>query len=316
MRLGTCAEGADGAGGGRFVWLRDGRVYDVGRAAARAGGDALDIPASLKGALGDWQRNLDRLRALDEAVGDDPELWRAPDEVRMMPPVPEPRSFRDFYAFESHVRAACKLRGADIHPRWYELPVFYFSNPAVLYGHGADVPAPGGVKELDYELEIAVIIADGGGDIRAGDAARHIGGYTICNDWSARDLQRDEMAMNLGPAKGKDFATSFGPWMVTADELGGCIDGDGRVGLKMTASRNGRQLSAGDSGDMHHLFPAMIERASRGSRLVAGDYLGSGTVGTGCILELRPEHAGGWLAPGDVVRLDIEHLGALENRII
>jgi len=127
------------------------------------------------------------------------------EDVQLLAPVPNPQSFRDFYAFEQHVRAARKLRGVDMHPDWFKIAIFYFSNPAALYGHGEDIPYPRGTNELDYELEFAIIIAKGGSDINQDEADKYIAGYTICNDWSARDLQREEMAMSLGPAKGKDF---------------------------------------------------------------------------------------------------------------
>jgi fumarylacetoacetate (FAA) hydrolase len=218
------------------------------------------------------------------------------DEVRLLPPVLRPPSIRDFYAFEEHVRRARELRGAGPPPEeWYDIPVFYFSNPAAVYGPEDAIPIPAGVEELDYELELAAMIG----------AEGEIGGFTIMNDWSARDLQRAEMTVGLGPAKGKDFATSLGPVLVTVDELDGS-------GAEMVARVNGEERSRGNSRDMYHSWRAIVDHAARNTRLVAGDVLGSGTVGSGCILE----HGDGrWLRPGDVVELEIEGIGILRNTV-
>ena len=223
---------------------------------------------------------------------------------------------RDFYAFEQHVRAARKLRGLEMNPDWYKIAIFYFSNPNCCYGHKEQIPYPKNTTELDFELEFAIIIGNGGSDIEASDANKVIAGYTILNDWSSRNLQREEMPMSLGPAKGKDFASSFGPYMVTPDELENDWDDHGKLNLRMTCHVNGNLISDGNTNDLYHSFGDMIERASMNTKLVPGEYIGSGTVGTGCILELRPENTGGWIKKGDSVRLEIEKLGALENRII
>jgi fumarylacetoacetate (FAA) hydrolase len=231
-------------------------------------------------------------------------------------PVPAPASIRDFYAFEQHVRTCRRHRGLDMVPEWYKVPVFYFSNPSSVIGPDDPVCAPAGSQALDYELELACVIGREGRDLPADDRALdHVAGFTIMNDWSARDLQRVEMAVGLGPSKGKDFATSLGPWLVTFDELRDRYRA-GRLHLEMTAAVNGRVLSRGDSGSMHWTWPELIAHASRDARLQPGDVLGSGTVGTGCILELTPEAAGGWLQPGDVVELAIEHLGTLRNPVV
>ena len=203
-----------------------------------------------------------------------------------------------------------------MHPDWFKIPIFYFSNPVAIYGHGSEIPYPRKTNEPDFELEFAVIIAGAGSDIPSKEANRHIAGYTICNDWSARDLQREEMAMSLGPAKGKDFATSFGPYMVTPDELEDAWDENGKLNLRMTCHVNGALISDGNTDDLYHSFKDMIERASMNTKLLSGDYLGSGTVGTGCILELRPENTGGWIKKGDVVTLEVKRLGVLENKIV
>jgi fumarylacetoacetate (FAA) hydrolase len=215
----------------RFGFKKDKYIVDVLHAAiwaneSKGNSSFLEIPSTLKMALDNWGTNFVKLKELDDclpdiniqshSVGEKPIAFLM-NEVHLLAPVPDPQSFRDFYAFEQHVRAARKLRGLEMHPDWFRIPIFYFSNPAAIYGHGSEIPYPRKTNELDFELEFAVIIAGAGSDIPSKDADRHIAGYTICNDWSARDLQREEMAMSLGPAKGKDFATSFGPYMVTPD---------------------------------------------------------------------------------------------------
>jgi fumarylacetoacetate (FAA) hydrolase len=217
------------------------------------------------------------------------------DEVEFLPPVLHPPSVRDFYAFEQHVKTARSGRGLDVPEEWYRIPVFYFSNPNAIYGPEAEIPYPEGTEELDYELEVAAIIG----------ADQAIAGFTVLNDWSARDVQRAEMRVGLGPAKGKDFATSLGPVVVTPDEF------DGSSGT-MVARVNGEERSRGDLGDMYHSWEAIRTQAARNTELYPGDVLGSGTVGTGCILELGD---GRWLRPGDVVELEVEGIGVLKNTI-
>jgi fumarylacetoacetate (FAA) hydrolase len=215
--------------------------------------------------------------------------------VKLRPPVLQPPSIRDFSAFEQHVKTAGARHGRDVPQEWYDQPVFYFSNPAAVYGPEEVIPYPEGSNELDYELEVAAIVG----------AEGRIGGFTILNDWSARDLQRAEMRVGLGPAKGKDFATSIGPVVVTPDELGD-------LRLEMVARVNGEERSRGNLGDMHHSWEAIVAHAARNTRLLPGDVLGSGTVGSGCILE----HGDGrWLQPGDAVELEVEGIGVLRNTI-
>jgi fumarylacetoacetate (FAA) hydrolase len=218
------------------------------------------------------------------------------DDVRLLAPVPRPPSVRDAYAFEAHVRNARAVSGrGEVPAEWYEIPVFYFSNPVAIYGPEDEIPYPAGTDELDYELEVAAVIGAEGA----------IGGFTIMNDWSARDLQRQEMKVGLGPAKGKDFATSLGPVVVTPDELGD-------LRLEMIARVNGEERSRGNMGDMYHSWEAIVARAAENTQLVPGDVIGSGTVGTGSILE----HGDGrWLQPGDVVELEVEGIGVLRNVI-
>lgn len=285
----------------------------------------LRTPSSLKEALGNWKVNFEKLKELDSAIsqtnliemtkGENP-IALHESEITLLAPVPNPQTFRDFYAFEQHVRSARKLRGLEMHPDWFKIPIFYFSNPVAIFGHSGTIPYPLGTEELDFELEFAVIIANGGSNISSKNAGDYIAGYTVCNDWSARDLQRQEMAMNLGPAKGKDFATSFGPYMVTPDEIENNRSSDGKLHLRMTCHINGQLISDGNTNDLYHSFETMIERASMNTDLMPGDYIGSGTVGTGCILELRPENTNGWIKRGDSIKLEVEQLGILENKIV
>jgi fumarylacetoacetate (FAA) hydrolase len=225
-------------------------------------------------------------------------------------------SIRDFYAFEQHVKTCRAQRGLAMPPAWYEIPAFYFSNPLAIIGDGDEVWAPQGSIELDFELEIACVIDKEVSDLPAYDRALDcVAGFTIMNDWSARDLQRAEMTIGLGPAKGKDFATSLGPRITPFSELRDCYR-EGRLHLEMTASVNGKAYSKGNAGAMFWTWPQILAHASRDTKLGSGDILGSGTVGTGCILELTPQAVGGWLRPGDLVELSIERLGVLRNRVI
>jgi fumarylacetoacetate (FAA) hydrolase len=245
--------------------------------------------------------------------------WTGPryreSEFSFLPPIVRPPAFRDFYAFEQHVKTARARRGLEMPPAWYEQPVFYFSNPNSLIGHDAPVFAPAGCAELDYELELGIVIGRGGRDIAPERAWEHVYGFTIVNDLSARDLQRAEMSVGLGPAKGKDFATAVGPWLVPRHELADRIAGE-KLTLEMKARVNGRELSRGNVASLHHSIPRLIAHASRDAELFPGDLLGTGTVGTGCILELGPENTGGWLKPGDVVELEVERIGVLRTRVV
>jgi 2-keto-4-pentenoate hydratase/2-oxohepta-3-ene-1,7-dioic acid hydratase in catechol pathway len=234
-------------------------------------------------------------------------------EVTLKSPIQRPVSIRDFYAFEEHVKTARKRRGLDVVPEWYDIPVFYFTNHLAVKGPLDYIETPADCEWMDYELEIACVIGKEGKNISKDNAEDYIYGYFIMNDWSARDIQKHEMKVGLGPAKGKDFATSFGPYLVTKDELESYRNGD-RFDLPMTAKVNGKLLSEGNYQDIHYTFANMIERASKDVTLYPGEVIGSGTVGTGCILELGPEtHP--WLKPGDVVELEITGLGVLRNTI-
>jgi 2-keto-4-pentenoate hydratase/2-oxohepta-3-ene-1,7-dioic acid hydratase in catechol pathway len=237
--------------------------------------------------------------------------------VTLLAPVPRPPTVRDFYAFEQHVATARKARGLEMDPDWYELPVFYFSNPYATLGPAASVSAPPGCEELDYELEVAAVVGRGGADLAPEEAEAHIAGYCIMNDWSARDLQRREMKLSLGPAKGKDFATTLGPYLVTPDELEP-VRRAKAFDLTMTAAVNGREYSRASLADIHWSFGELLAYASRGTRVERGDVIGSGTCGTGCILELSLVHgpdAYPWLRPGDVVEVAVERLGSIWTTI-
>jgi fumarylacetoacetate (FAA) hydrolase len=239
-------------------------------------------------------------------------------DVTLLAPIPEPPTMRDFYAFEQHVKTARAGRGLEMIPAWYEVPIFYFTNTGEIYGPESTVPYPVGSSALDFELELACVIGREGRDIPAEEASNYIAGYMVMNDWSARDFQMRDMQLNLGPGKGKDFATSLGPWLVTPDELAGrrLISGaEERYDLTMVARVNGREVSRGNFKDIYYSFPQMIAWASRNTRLRVGDVLGSGTVGTGCILEIGTEKQP-WLQRNDVVELEIDGLGILRNAIV
>ena len=239
-------------------------------------------------------------------------------EITLLTPVPEPPTMRDFYAFEQHVAAGRAQRGLDMIPEWYQIPTFYFTNTSEIYGHNEPVPYPVGSKELDIELEIACVIGCAGKDIPVDEAADFIAGYTIMNDWSARDFQRLDMKLNLGPGKGKDFATSLGPWLVTPDELASRRTGSGsneRYDMTMRARVDGQEISRGNFQQIYYSFPQMIAYASRNVRLRPGDVIGSGTVGTGCLLEIGTGvHP--WFQRGETLELEIDGIGVLRNTIV
>jgi fumarylacetoacetate (FAA) hydrolase len=235
--------------------------------------------------------------------------------LRFGAPVLAPPSLRDGYGFEQHVGIMWRRRDAEIPEAWYRLPIFYFSNVSELRGPDDPVWAPAGSEELDFEIEIAALIDTPARDLPVERGEEVIGGYTIFNDWSARDLQRDETAVRLGPAKGKDFASSIGPWLVTPDELEDARKGAG-FDLEMTVTVNGTETSRGRWSDIHHGFAALAARASADVTLRAGELLGSGTVGTGCLLEVRDATLGRYLQPGDEVVLAVDRLGSLRTPVI
>ena len=249
--------------------------------------------------------------------------------VHLLAPVPFPTSCRDGYAFRQHVAAARRNRKVDMIPEFDQYPIFYFTNHHSIQGPGEISCMPDHFEKLDFELEAAIVICRQGRNIPAEHADQYIGGLMIMNDMSARRLQMEEMLLNLGPAKGKDFSTVIGPCLVTLDELESyeIPAKQGHVGkswnLKMTCKVNGIQVSEGNIGDMDWTFAEIIERCAYGVDLHPGDVIGSGTVGTGCFLELNgtgklndPNYQEQWLQPGDEVEMEIEGIGTLNNRII
>lgn len=239
------------------------------------------------------------------------------DSLRLRSPLPVPPTIRDFYAFEQHVATARRNRGLEMDPDWYQLPVFYFSNPYAVFGPEDVVPGAPGSSRLDFELEVAAIVGRGGANLSVEEAGGRIAGFTIMNDWSARDVQMREMKLSMGPVKGKDFATSLGPVFVTPDEIADTAKG-AAFDLTMTAQVNGVEYSRASLADIYWSFEEMLSYASRGTRIEPGDVIGSGTCGTGCILELSLTHGSDaypWLAPGDVVELTVDRLGTLRNTV-
>ncbi len=250
-------------------------------------------------------------------------------EVQLLAPIPHPTSCRDGYAFRQHVAAARRNRKVDMIPEFDQYPIFYFTNHNSIQGPGEVVCMPDHFEKLDFELEAAIVICKKGRNIKAEDADEYIGGLMIMNDLSARRLQMEEMLLNLGPAKGKDFATTIGPWLVTLDELKNMEVNakQNHVGkswnLKMTCKVNGIKVSTGNLADMDWTFAEIIERVSYGVDIFPGDVIGSGTVGTGCFLELNgtgklndPNYKEQWLQDKDVVEMEIDQLGLLSNTII
>jgi len=239
-------------------------------------------------------------------------LWI--DDVKFLSPL-KPNTLRDAYAFEAHVKTANRNRGQDVPENWYKFPVFYFSNGSNSFGHEDTISCPPYSQALDYELEIAAIIGKPGINIKPEDAEQHIFGFTIFNDWSLRDLQVQEMKVNFGPVKSKDFACSFGPVIVTPEALADrAVGRPGVYDLSMAARVNGVELSKGNFKDIHWSFGDIIARASQSVMLNPGDVIGSGTVGTGCLYELT-KNQGPWLKHGDVIELEIERIGVLRNQI-
>ena len=247
-------------------------------------------------------------------ASDSPLLFGGGSGVRLHAPL-KPASLRDAYAFEQHVKTANENRGRSVPEGWYKFPVFYYTNHASIFGPEDVIPHPPYTAELDYELEIAVVVGKAGIDLTPESAIEHIFGYTIFNDWSARDVQREEMKVGLGPAKGKDFASSLGPLIVTPDEFAPKTTGrPGVYDLSMTARVNGVELSRGNLKDIYWSFGEILARASQSTMLQPGDVIGSGTVGTGCLLELT-KTKGPYLKVGDVIELEVEGIGTLRNKI-
>jgi fumarylacetoacetate (FAA) hydrolase len=291
-----------------------------------------DLPDTMNKILTYWEeyypfllRYSEDLKSAPRSIPGGKEL----SEVNLLAPLPNPSSLRDGYAFRQHVETARRNRGLEMTPVFDSFPVFYFGNHHTVKGPGPVICMPDHFKKLDFELEAAIVISRKGKNIPAEKADDYIAGLMILNDFSARTLQMEEMLLNLGPAKGKDFVTTTGPWLVTMDELNKWETSGkkGHVGkswnLNMSASINGTTVSEGNLSDMEWTFAELIARASYGAELYPGDIIGSGTVGTGCFLELNgtgkwknPDYTEQWLQAGDVVELKIEGLGTLKNNIL
>jgi len=286
------------------------------------------LPDNMKEFLEGGEVLMERAKRVDDQIKEG--ALEAKEEIfyELLAPVPHPASCRDGYAFRQHVAAARRNRKVDMIPQFDEYPIFYFTNHNAIQGPGEIECMPDHFEKLDFELEIAVVIGKKGRNIKASEADDYIAGFMIMNDMSARTLQMEEMLLNLGPAKGKDFSTVIGPWLVTPDELLQYkVDPkEGHVGnnydLKMTCRVNGIEVSKGNVSDMDWTFAEIIERCAYGVDILPGDVIGSGTVGTGCFLELNgtgllndPNYKPQWLQDGDVVEMEITGLGALSNII-
>jgi fumarylacetoacetate (FAA) hydrolase len=286
------------------------------------------IPDNMNEFLWGGDELMEHARNVDEAIRKG--RMEAKEELffEMMAPVPHPTSCRDGYAFRQHVAAARRNRKVDMIPEFDQYPIFYFTNHNAIQGAGDIECMPDHFKKLDFELEVAVVLNKKGRNIRAADADSYIAGYMIMNDMSARTLQMEEMLLNLGPAKGKDFSTVIGPWLVTPDELEQYKTSpkEGHTGnaynLEMKCVVNGKQVSSGNMADMDWTFAEIIERCAYGCDVLPGDVIGSGTVGTGCFLELNgtgllndPNYQPQWLQPNDLVEMEITGLGMLANII-
>ncbi|MBK8145625.1 MAG: fumarylacetoacetate hydrolase family protein [Bacteroidetes bacterium] len=305
--------------------LVDHKLYNVNEA------DVL-LPATMKELLDTWELNIDKLKALEVKIkkGQVLEHHYTPyQEAILLAPVPEPTSCRDGYAFRQHVAAARRNRKVDMIPEFDQYPIFYFTNHNAIQGPGNIVCMPDHFQKLDFELEVAIVVCKKGRNIRASEADSYIGGFMIMNDMSARTLQMEEMLLNLGPAKGKDFSTVIGPMLVTPDELEAykvpCKPNHtgNNYDLKMVCKVNDIQVSEGNLGDMDWTFAEILERCAYGVDILPGDVIGSGTVGTGCFLELNgtgllndPNFKPQWLQDGDVVTMEIDGLGVLTNKIV
>ena len=284
-----------------FVDLADNKVLDAVTVLGRMG-----IRDPLERAVDIIGYNLEKSGSLSQGLTDlsryDAPRWGL-DEVVFLPAI-EAGSLRDFIAFEQHIKSALGRRGGEIPEVWYRMPIYYKGNHRSLLGHDQQLTWPRYSERMDYELELACIIGKEGIDVKADEAEAFIGGYTIMNDWSARDIQMEEMTVGLGPAKGKDFGTSIGPWMISPDEFN-------PADARMTARINGELWSDGNIGQIHWSFPKMIAHVSMDENIYPGDILGSGTVGGGCGLELDR-----YLQAGDVVELEVEGIGVLRNRVV
>jgi fumarylacetoacetate (FAA) hydrolase len=311
----------------RLGLFYDNRIYDLKNTARKLN---LNLPDNMLEFLWGGAVNMDRSLRVNEQIKSG-NIAESIDKaaVRLIAPVPHPTSCRDAYAFRQHVAAARRNRGVEMIPEFDQFPVFYFTNHNSMVGEGTVEVEKDHLENLDFELEAAIVLNREGINIDVRDADSYIAGYMVMNDLSARKLQMEEMKLNLGPMKGKDFATAVGPWLVTPDELEQYkmeTPYGLKYNLRMKAFHNGRQVSDGNMKDMDWTFAEIIERASYGVKLFPGDVIGSGTVGTGCYLELNgtraieakesgEEFTPVWLREGDTFACEIEGLGRLENKI-
>ncbi len=306
----------------------DGKIYDLANAAKSID---IELPSRMRRFLKNWDSNFALAKKVEEAISNKKiKEDSVVKNVKLLSPVPKPTSCRDGYAFRQHVATARRNRGVEMIPEFDQFPVFYFTNHNTVFGEGDVYVESDHLQKLDFELECAILIGKKGMNIYSKDADDYIAGYMIMNDLSARTLQMEEMKLNLGPAKGKDFATTLGPFLVTMEELEQFkieSPNGSKYDLKMKAFHNGKQISSGNLKDMNWTFAEIIERASYGVELLPGDVIGSGTVGTGCYLELNgtwaleakqkgEEFTQVWLKDGDTIELEIEALGKLKNRIV
>ncbi len=305
--------------------LIDQKLYNVKDA------DVL-YPSTMSALLADWDEGITKLKQLEAKIKKGQLLehtFTHYHEAVIIAPVPKPSSCRDGYAFRQHVAAARRNRKVDMITEFDQYPIFYFTNHNAIQGPGNIVCMPDHFQKLDFELEVAIVVCKKGRNITAAEADQYIGGFMIMNDMSARTLQMEEMLLNLGPAKGKDFSTVIGPMLVTPDEIEHlripCKPGHtgNNFNLKMTCSVNGKQVSEGNVGDMDWTFAEILERCAYGVDILPGDVIGSGTVGTGCFLELNgtgllndPQYQVQWLQEGDEVVMEIDALGVLKNKIV
>lgn len=309
---------------GLFV---DGKIFDLKSSAQQLG---IKLPGRMNKFLRKGEEAMIKARLVENAIkeGKISETVNT-SEIKLLAPVTNPPSMRDGYAFRQHVQTARRNRGVEMIPEFDQYPVFYFTNHNAVFGEGTIKVEDDHLDKLDFELECAIVIGKKGKNITVEDADSYIAGFTIMNDWSARTLQMEEMKLNLGPAKGKDFATSIGPWLVTSDELEQYKNetpNGTKYDLRMIARHNGKQVSEGNLKAMNWTFAEIIERASYGVTLYPGDVIGSGTVGTGCYLELngtwalQAKEKGEsfnpiWIKDGDEFELEITGLGILKNKI-
>lgn len=310
----------------RLGIFQDAKIYNLPDTAKALGKN--NLPDDMKTFLQQGEHAMNAAKEMDTLIRKSPADVKSESGVKLIAPVPYPTSCRDGYAFRQHVAAARRNRKVDMIKEFDQYPIFYFTNHNAIQGPGEIYCMPDHFQKLDFELEAAIVIGKKGRNIKAAEADQYIAGYMIMNDMSARTLQMEEMLLNLGPAKGKDFSTVIGPWLVTPDELEPYKipakenHTGNRYKLNMKCFVNGKQVSEGNLGDMDWTFAEIIERCAYGVDILPGDVIGSGTVGTGCFLELNgtgllndPNYKPQWLQPGDVVEMEIEALGRLSNTI-